>query len=311
MIIQTGMRTDIPAFYSQWFLNRLKEGFVYTRNPYCPDQVTKYSLSPEVVDLLVFCTKDPAPMLPYMDLLKAYGQYWFVTVTPYGRDIEPNVPPKEKVMADFRKLSAAVGVDSVGWRYDPILITGAYTLERHIADFEKMAEMLAGYTNTCVISFIDLYQKVQRNFPEAREVSKTDRMILGKEFIRIVQKYDMVIRPCAEGTELAQYGADCSGCMTAETFEKAIHGRLNIPRHRSQRPECGCVLGKDIGQYDTCGHLCRYCYANSNAGAVKRNRKLHNPASPFLVGELQAEDVIHEVNQVSWRNNQMSLFDMM
>ena len=123
MIIQTGMRTDIPAFYSKWFLNRLKEGYVLVRNPYDPLSVTRYRLNPDVVDLIAFCTKNPAPMLSQMDALKDYGQYWFVTITPYGRDVEPNVPDKEQVLEDFMRLSEIVGVDSMGWRYDPVLIT--------------------------------------------------------------------------------------------------------------------------------------------------------------------------------------------
>ena len=309
MIINTGMRTDIPAFYAEWFIKRIREGYVYTRNPYNNTQVTKYRLSPDVVDVLAFCTKNPAPMLPYMEELKKYGQYWFVTITPYGTDLEPNVPPKERVMEDFLKLSQIVGADSMGWRYDPIIITDKYTVERHISDFSMMAEKLAGYTHTCVISFIDLYKKVRRNFSEAKEVAYADKMALGKEFIRICKKYDMVVKPCAEGDELAGYGADCSGCMTKHTFEKAIHCRLDAPNIKSQRSECACLLGKDIGQYDTCGHLCRYCYANVNPDAVKRNMRLHNPQSPFLVGELREDDVIHEAKQSSWRNEQINLFD--
>ena len=136
-------------------------------------------------------------MFPYMDLLKDYGQYWFVTITPYGQDIEPNVPDKEKVMEDFKRLSDVVGVDSMGWRYDPILITGCYPVERHIADFEHMAKTLSGYTESCVISFIDLYQKVKRNFPEAREVRKEDRIAIGKAFAKIGKSYGMTIRACA------------------------------------------------------------------------------------------------------------------
>lgn len=308
MIINTGMRTDIPAFYSQWFVNRLKEGYVYTRNPYYPTQVTKYTLSPEVVDLIVFCTKNPAPMLKHMDTLKPYGQYWFVTITPYGTDIEPHVPPKETVMADFQKLSRIVGTDSMGWRYDPILISDIYTLERHIYDFEKMAETLAGYTHTCVISFIDLYKKVQTNFPQAKRVSREERLTLGKEFVRIAAKFDMTIRPCAEGTELSAYGADCGGCMTLRTFETALHKKLIPPKIISQRAECACLLGKDIGQYDTCAHLCKYCYANTNADAVRQNMQMHRPDSPFLVGDLQPGDVIHEAEQKRWRDDQMNLF---
>lgn len=137
MILHTGLRTDIPAFYTEWFRNRLKEGYVMVRNPYNPVQVTKYQISPDVVDVISFCTKNPAPFLPYMDLLKDYGQYWFVTITPYGKEIEPNVPDKESVMESFKTLA--------------------------------------------------------------------------KEFVRIGNKYGMVIKSCAEGTELEEYGVDCSG----------------------------------------------------------------------------------------------------
>ena len=277
------------------------------RNPYNPKQVTKYSLSPEVVDLIAFCTKNPLPMLPFLDELKPYGQYWFVTITPYGRDIEPNVPDKETVMEGFKELSDVVGVDSMGWRYDPIFIDKKHSVEWHISEFEKMAEILAGYTKTCVISFIDIYKKVERNFQGAKEVSKKDRITLGKEFIRIAGKFGMTIRPCAEGDELALYGADCSGCMTVNTFETALDAHLDVPKRKinQRNGQCACLLGVDIGAYDTCGHLCKYCYANSNTGLVKENMKKHNPMSPFLLGESMPGDVIHEAKQESWIDHQL------
>ncbi|MDO4651013.1 MAG: DUF1848 domain-containing protein [Eubacteriales bacterium] len=312
MILQTGMRTDIPAFYSEWFANRLKEGYVYTRNPYNPSQVTKYQINPEVVDLIGFCTKNPAPMLKYMDLLEPYGQYWFVTITPYGKEIEPHVPDKEQVLEDFIRLSQMVGADSCGWRYDPIFISESYTAERHIAEFEHMAEKLAGYTHSCVISFIDLYEKTKRNFPEARTVSREERLNLGREMIRIGKKYDLTIRPCAEGDELQAYGADCTGCVTQHIYEKAIGGRLEIPKSvKSQRAECACVFGRDIGQYNTCGHLCKYCYANADKESVRSNMRQHDAGSPFLIGNLQPGDVIHEAEQKRWRDDQMNIFDIM
>lgn len=311
MILQTGMRTDIPAFYSEWFINRIKEGYVYTRNPYHPSQVTKYLINPDVVDLIGFCTKNPNHMFPYMDLLKPYGQYWFVTITPYGKEIEPYVPDKELVLDDFVSLSQMVGVNSCGWRYDPIFISETYTVERHIADFEHMAEKLAGYTHSCVISFIDLYEKTKRNFPEVRKVTKEERLTLGKEMIRIGKKYDITIRPCAEGDELEIYGADCNGCVTQSTYEKAMDGRLLIPKSvKSQRAECACVFGRDIGQYNTCGHLCRYCYANADMELVRSNMRQHDSRSPFLIGNLQHGDVIHEAEQKRWRDDQMNIFDI-
>lgn len=309
MIINTGMRTDIPAFYAKWLINRIKEGFVLVRNPYYPSQVTRYSLSPEVVDLIAFCTKNPAPILPHMDVLKPYGQYWFVTITPYGKDIEPNVPDKQKVMEDFRKLSDIIGVDCIGWRYDPILVDAEHTVDWHISEFGQMAETLAGYTKTCVISFIDIYKKVARNFPEAREVDQKDRLTIGKAFIEIAREYDITIKPCAEGNDLAAYGADCSGCMTVKTFETALHAGLDVPkRGKNQRNgDCACLLGTDIGAYDTCGHLCRYCYANTRPELVKANMKKHDPKSPFLIGGSEQGDVIHEAEQKSWMDYQMRL----
>ena len=307
MIIQTGMRTDIPAFYSEWFANRLRAGYVLVRNPYNPIAVTRYSISPDVVDAIGFCTKNPAPMLEYMPLLEPYGQYWFVTVTPYGTHIEPNVPPKAEVLGSFRRLSEIVGADATGWRYDPILIDDQWTAERHIAAFERMAAALEGYTHTCVISFIDLYEKVKRNFPEARPVSREDRHAIGRAFARIGAEHGMTIRACAEGEELAVYGVDCGGCMRAEDYERALDCRLRIPARSPVRKACACVLGSDIGAYNTCGHLCRYCYANADADAVRANMRAHDPASPFLLGDATQDDIVYQAEQFSWKDIQLRM----
>jgi hypothetical protein len=307
MIINTGMRTDIPAFYTDWFVNRLKAGFVLVRNPYNPHSITRYRLTPDVVDLIGFCTKNPAPMLPHMELLRPFGQYWFVTVTPYGKEIEPHVPNKLHVLDSFRRLSDIVGADSMGWRYDPIFISSTYPVERHIRAFEYMAKTLSGYTHTAVISFIDLYEKTRRNFPEARAVTTEQRLILGKAFVEIGRQYGMIIRPCAEGNELAQYGADCNGCMTIATYEKAIHRRLKIPVKPAAWKECACYLGGDIGAYNTCAHLCRYCYANYDAVTVQRNRIAHDPQSPLLIGHLMPDDQVHEAKQESWKDHQITM----
>ena len=311
MILQTGFRTDIPAFYSTWFANRLRAGFVLVRNPYNPQAVTRYEINPDVVDLIGFCTKNPAPMLPYMDLLRPYGQYWFVTITPYGPDIEPNVPPKETVLRDFIGLSKIVGTDSIGWRYDPIFLSDAYPAARHIAEFEQMAAQLAGYTKTCVISFIDLYDKVRRNFPQAKSVPRAERETLGKAFVEIAHKYGMTLRPCAEGDELAKYGADCRGCMTGQTFETALHCPLRAPVQKANRKECACYLTADIGAYNTCGHLCRYCYANYSRELVLQSMRQHDPTSPFLVGHSRPGDVIHPAKQQSWLVDQVSMFELL
>ncbi len=307
MIINTGQRTDIPAFYADWFVNRLKAGFVLVRNPYNPRSVTRYRLSPEVVDLIGFCTKNPAPMLPHMDLLRPYGQYWYVTITPYGKEIEPGVPDKREVLDSFRRLSDIVGPDRMGWRYDPVFISGEYPAERHMKAFEYMAQTLSGYTRTAVISFVDLYEKTKRNFPEVRPVTAEQRLQLGKAFVEIAGQYGMTVRPCGEGDELAPFGADCSGCMTVAMYEQALGRRLKVPKTAPARKECACYLGGDIGAYNTCGHLCRYCYANYDAATVRKNLAAHDPESPLLIGRLEPGDQVHEAKQESWIDPQITM----
>ncbi len=308
MIINTGQRTDIPAFYASWFANRLKEGFVCVRNPYDSGQVSRYRLDPAVVDVIGFCTKNPAPMFPYMDLLKDYGQYWFMTITPYGRDLEPNVPDKHRLLEDFRRLSDRVGAQAMGWRYDPILLSDRYTADYHLRAFETMAAALEGCTKTVVISFIDLYPKVRQNFPEAREVAREDRLLLGRQLIQMASARGMVVKPCAEGDELVAYGADCGGCMRISDYEGAIGKKLKVPKRKGARAACACYLSCDIGAYNTCKHLCRYCYANAEPSKVLQNSRRHDPASPFLIGNYQEGDRIHDVPQRSWIDAQSSLF---
>ena len=300
MIINTGMRTDIPAFYSTWLLNRIKEGFVYVRNPYYQHQVTKYSLNPEVVDCLAFCTKNPHPLISHLDELDKYKQFWFVTITPYGKDIEPNVPDKKQVIEDFKRLSEHIGVDSVALRYDPIFINPKFDVNLHIRCFEKLLGELKGYTHDCTISFLDLYEKVKRNAPDLRPPNEEEQIEIAKAFARIGKENDITIHACCEKEFLVQYGIDITGCMSQEIVEKAIHGKINVPKRQSQRSVCQCVLGNDIGAYNTCAHLCKYCYANANAGLVRENMKKHNPNSPFLIGEMEAEDKVTEAKQKSW-----------
>lgn len=281
------------------------------RNPFHPEQVTRYRIAPDVVELIGFCTKNPAPMLPYLEELKNYGQYWFVTITPYGKDLEPGVPPVEEVIRSFQKLSNQLGTDSVGWRYDPILLDENWTVERHVQTFEEIASRLAGYTKTCVISFLTVYEKVLRNFPEGNPPGKEERLRLGRTLIEIAGKYGMTLKPCGCGKDLAAYGADCSGCMTETVLEKALHCRLKVPGMKPARESCACILTADIGAYNTCGHFCRYCYANTDREAVRQNMKQHDPESPFLIGHSCPEDIVHEAKQESWKDQQFSLGDYM
>lgn len=308
MIINTGCRTDIPAFYAKWLMNRIREGYVLVRNPYNPNQVTKYNLSPEVIDCLAFCTKNPEPMLTYLDELDMYKQYWFVTITPYGKDIEPNVPDKPKVMESFKKVSNHIGVDSIGWRYDPIFIGNGFDVNKHIKYFEKMAKELKGYTHNCTISFLDLYEKVKRNAPNINPPTKEEQIEIAKAFSKIGKENNMIIHACCEKTYLSQYGLQCNGCMSQEIVEKAINNTLQPPKRKNLRQECNCLMGNDIGAYNTCGHLCKYCYANANKQFVIENMKKHDDNSPFLIGRNKSGDKITEAKQKSWKvdNEQIS-----
>ncbi|MCR5776167.1 MAG: DUF1848 domain-containing protein [Lachnospiraceae bacterium] len=309
MILNTGQRTDIPAFFPEWFANRIKEGFVCVRNPYNPMQVSRYIISPDVVDVIGFCTKNPAPFFPYLDMVKDFGQFWYVTITSYGKDIEPMVPDKRQIIESFKYLSDKVGVNAIGWRYDPIFVNEKYTADYHISAFEKMAEMLEGYTKVVVISFIDLYEKVKRNFPEVRAMTNEEKHYIGREIIRIAGEHGMLVKPCGEGTFLEKYGADCKGCMTIADYERAIGKKIEAPKTKPSREECACYLSGDIGAYDTCGHLCKYCYANNDVSMVAFNKKNHDPNSPFIIGNYRPDDVIHDVAQKSWINGQMDIFD--
>ena len=177
MILNTGNRTDIPAFFSDWFFNRIQEGFVCVRDPYFPHQVTKYILDPQVIDIICFCTKNPKPMLSRLDLIKDYKQFWFVTITPYNQTVEPYVPNKNEIIRSFIELSKKIGSRCIGWRYDPIFLNDYYTIEYHLRIFEKMCQKLTGYTHQCVISFIDLYQKTKKNFKEVEGIEFQMKLI--------------------------------------------------------------------------------------------------------------------------------------
>ena len=306
MILNTGTRTDIPAFFHRWFLNRIEEGFVCSKNPY-NNEIYRYDISPEVVDCICFCSKNPKPLVKHLDRIADYNQFWFITLNPYEKDVEVNVPDYKKVIKTFGEVSSTLNRNAIAWRYDPIFITEKYNLDFHIEKFEEIASQLCEYTSDCTISFIDLYKKVLRNFPDAREVSVEEQLIIGENFARIADEYGIRMKTCVEGTLLDQFGFDSSGCMTKEVLQKAIGNNLKIPRGKYKNRQCNCLMGRDIGAYNTCLHGCKYCYANANMKLVKRNQKLHNPDSPLLIGEVKNGDVVKEVREPSFIDVQQRL----
>lgn len=310
MIINTGQRTDIPAFYSQWFINRIREGYVMVRNPYCPSMVTKFLLNPDVVDVIGFCTKNPRPMLKYLDELKAFGQFWYVTITGFGRDMEPNVPPVEQVIEDFKYLSNKVGNNAVGFRYTPIIVDDKYTVEYHINTFKRICNELHGFTHLCAFGFLDKYPHLDNNHPEINDTTDENKIIIAKEFKRIALEHDIELRLCSKEKWLSEYDIDVRGCMLIEDYEKAIGAKLDVKKKmQARKGYCSCMLSNDIGAYSSCMHLCRYCYANGNDNMVKGNYYKHDEKSPFLIGNTNPDDKVNVAMQESWKNKVKTLFD--
>jgi hypothetical protein len=290
MIISCSRRTDIPAFFAPWFMNRIAAGYCTVVNPMNPEQVSYVSLALEDVDAVVFWTKNPAPLLPRLRELseRGYCYYFQYTLTGYGTTLEPGVPSLPRSVETFHQLGRMVGPQRVVWRYDPIVVGPATSFAYHLERFRHIASLLRGSTTRVVISILDLYKKTARNLrgvvdleghpealPEFGSVIRALASVAGEN--------GMEIRSCAEEIDLAPYGVPPGKCiddaLLFALFGLPITGR----KDPSQRDVCGCVKSRDIGFYDTCKHGCRYCYATN---AVNQSLKAgdHNPESPSLVG---------------------------
>lgn len=308
MFLQISMRTDIVAFYTPWLLERFKKGEVLVRNPYNDNSITRYILSPKIVDGLSFCTKNPTPILPYLSSFDSYNQYWFVTITPYDWRIERGVGDKEKIIDSFITLSKIVGKDRIVWRYDPIFIDNHYTLSYHKEAFLRMARKLGPYTNKCIISFVDIYKGVKNNWPSLTPVKGEDRINLLSSFIDSGKENGIRIGICNENTVTRDLDLDREGCLGRKTWEKIVGTELNIPASSYKRNGCFCLLGSDIGSYNTCPNYCLYCYANYNKSEVDKRYKLHNIHSPLLFGEVRESDEIKTYREESWKIEEPTLF---
>ena len=311
MILSVSRRTDIPNYFSDWFYNRIKEGFLYVRNPMNAHQISRIDLSPEVVDCIVFWTKNPANMLERLDELKSYQYYFQFTLTGYGKDVEPGLPDKREVLIPtFKKLSEKVGAQRVIWRYDPIFLSPRYTPEYHLRAFEEIAQCLAGYTRKVVISFVDLYAKTQRNTAGLQIKSLSDREMfeLAEQMVAISARYGMEVESCAEVIDLQSVGVKHGSCIDKNLIEEIIGCKLIVNKDKNQRAECGCFESVEIGTYNTCKNGCRYCYANFNDAMVKESVTAYDVDSPLLCGQVGPEDKITERKVKSLKDNQISLF---
>jgi len=311
MIISASRRTDIPSFYSDWFYNRIKEGYVLVRNPMNFRQISRISLAPDVVDGIVFWTKNPLPMLEHLNELKAYMYYFQFTITPYGKDIEPNIPIKKTdIVSVFKRISDVIGPDRVIWRYDPILLNMKYSWDYHVRAFEKIAAQLYAYTRKVTISFIDTdYRGVKSNMKDLALVRFLPEIQteLSLALAKVAHSYGLNIDTCAEKMDLQHLGINHARCIDDQLFEKILGCQINAAKDKSQRLECGCIASIDIGMYNTCYNACQYCYANYSPNSVRGNYARHDPSSPLLTGEIGERDKIHERKVTSCRGGQMTL----
>lgn len=309
LIISASRRTDIPAFYSDWFFNRLREGYALVRNPMNIHQISKIPLTPDVVDCIVFWTKNPKPMLSRLDELKNYCYYFQFTLNSYSKDLEPYVPSKDKeVIQTFKTLSDKIGRERVIWRYDPIIINSKYTIDYHIKYFRKLAEMLDGKFAHCVISFVDFYKKTSSVFRENNiaELEYDSIKIIAESFAKTAQDLGITIKTCAEEYDLSQYGIIHGRCIDDEQIRQLTGMDIMVQKDKNQRDECGCVESIDIGLYNTCPHNCKYCYANYSPKTVIANIENYDPRSPLLCSSVRDDDKITERNVRSLIDPQIS-----
>lgn len=311
MILSVSRRTDIPNYYSEWFLNRIKEGFVYVKNPMNEHQISRISISPEVVDCIVFWTKNPEPVISRLEELKGYDYYFQFTLTGYGKDIEYNLPDKkEKIIPIFQELSKKIGQKRIIWRYDPIIFTGIYTPEYHIKAFGQIAEALNGYTGKCVISFVDIYAKNKKNMKliDSYEPDGNELLEFAKKIAEIAKLNGMTVGSCTESIDLAECGIEHNCCIDKTLIESITGCKLKAEKDKNQRAECGCIESIDIGTYDTCKNGCKYCYANYSEERVMKNCSKYDPDSPLLCGRIDVNDRITERKVKSLKERQLSFF---
>lgn len=307
MILSVSRRTDIPCYYAEWFMNRIRAGYVLTRNPMNHAQLYRIPLSPAFVDCIVFWTKDAQNILPFLDDLDAYGYpyYFQFTITPYGRDLEPGLRDKATIINTFCALSQRIGPERVLWRYDPIILNDTYTIAYHKEQFARMCQIIAPYTSRVTISFVDLYSKLHTAL--LRSITSAEMEVLCSSFSAIAQSYRLPVYACCEDVGLAPYGIQQAACIDRTLVSSLCGESLKIPRDSNQRPGCGCAASIDIGAYDTCLNGCVYCYANRSASSASRRYAQYDPASELLFGHVQEGETVQIRKVSSYKNRETQL----
>ncbi len=313
MIISVSRRTDIPAFYASWFFERLREGFCYTQNPMNARQVNQVSLRRDVVDGIVFWTKNPHPMLDGLNEIAHFPYYFQFTLTAYGQDMERHLPPKEALINTFHELAKRTSPQHVVWRYDPIILTPTYTLDFHLQNFALLAKKLEGAAHRVVISFVDYYAKIAKKWRDMKfqTIGFAEKNALAAGFTEAARSHGFIIESCAEDMDLASYNIAHSRCINDSLLTRISGVPLSLCKDTGQRTACGCVTSVDIGMYNSCAHGCHYCYASYSQESVRKNMQKHDPHYPLLLGTVPEGVLIKEKKQVAYAQKRKSLFDIL
>lgn len=287
MIVSASSRTDVPAFYTEWFMNRLRAGFFDVRNPLYEHSVSRIFV--EDIDAFMFCTKNPIPLLPHLEEIDK-PILLDVTITPYHREIEPFVPDKTEVIEAVRQASRILGARQVAVRYDPIFVSERYTVDYHLRAFEKLCSLLEGFVDYITVSFLDEYKNTLKNKAAIgwKELTEKDLKKLGEGLARSSAAHHVPVFTCHENGILKEYGIPEGECFS---WQKAYEMTGKIYGDWKAR-SCGCVQMADIGVYNSCPHFCRYCYANYDEKRIRANQKNHDPNSSLLIGHLSGMDQV-------------------
>ena len=307
MILSIDFRTDIPAFYSDWLINRFNEGYVYFRNPAYPQTIHKIILDKQHIEGIMWCSKDYLPILHDLkSITDKFPSIFHYTITGYGKTIEPNVPNLEQSIYTFKELSQRYGKEKVIWRFDPIFYCKDFGEEQTLERFENICKELHNYTDRVVVNFVSPYEKVKRHLPEMITMQPGMKKILLLNMYGICQKYDFKLQTCGNGLQFKDLqGIEVTGCLDEHALN--LIGIYPKPKNKATEWGCLCYSNTCIGEYNTCLHKCKYCYASADFDKCDENFKKHDPKSPLLIGWPHGDEQIIEMKPKLLNTKQLKL----
>ncbi|WP_028586108.1 DUF1848 domain-containing protein [Desulfogranum mediterraneum] len=323
MIISASRRTDIPAFYPDWLMDRIKTGYCAVPNPFNRNQVSYISLKPDEVEAIVFWSRNPAPLMERLNELdqRGFNYYFQFTLVNNPKQIDPYSPSFEKAADVFRQLSMRIGKERVIWRYDPIFLSNLTGYQYHIEKYNRIAETLNDYTVRSVISFVDDYRKARKRIRNLEKsgvkIHPCENLRLGEikdfvlELVKSATSNGMELQSCAGHLDMTPFGVKAGKCIDDDLVRTLFNYDYSSKKDPSQRKECGCAVSRDIGMYDSCLFGCAYCYATQSFERARKNNREHRPDSPSLLGWYDADPATKKEKKNTILTRQLKLFSAM